>query len=281
MTNLCASDQIMFSTVRIKNYTKNGEESAGTGFFYNYKDTLFLVTNKHVVENAEKIEFMTVTRDENANVDYHSMAVFSLDEDYLQNKSFGHPSADVDIQVINLNNAPFKCERLNRAPFFTMISDKIVPDKTTLEELFAIEDVVFVGYPNSMWDEVNHLPIVRTGTTASLLTMDFNGQPKFLIDASVFPGSSGSPVFTLNETSYGNRQGGFVVGSRVLFLGVISSVYLRNDMADIEIIPVPTTNKPVALVKQMIDLGVVEKAITVVETVKLCYEKVTSSKKLF
>lgn len=281
MTNKCASDIIIFSTVRIKNYMKNGEESTGTGFFYDYKDAPFLVTNKHVLENAEKIEFMTVTRDENANVDYHSMAVFSLDEDYLQNKSFGHPSADVDIQAIYMNNVPFKRERPNRKPLVFSISDDIVPDKTKLEELFAIEDVVFVGYPNSMWDEVNHLPIVRTGTTASLLTMDFNGQPKFLIDASVFPGSSGSPVFILNETFYGNRQGNLVMGSRVLFLGVISSVYLRNDMADIEIIPVPTTNKPVARVKQMIDLGVVEKAITVVETVKLCYEKVTSSKKLF
>lgn len=281
MTNECLSDQIMFSTARIKNYMKNGEESTGTGFFYKYKDTLFLVTNKHVLENAEKIEFMTVTQDENANVDYHSMTATSLDEDYLQNKSFGHPSADVDIQAIYMSNAPFMREIPNREPLVFTISDKIVPDKTKLEELFAIEDVVFVGYPNSMWDKVNHLPIVRTGTTASLLKMDFNGQPKFLIDASVFPGSSGSPVFILNETFYGNRQGDFVVGSRVLFLGVISSVYVRNDMADIEIIPVPTTNKPVARVKQMIDLGVVEKARTVVETVELCYEKVTSSKKLF
>mgnify|MGYP003291781313 CR=1 FL=1 len=45
------------------------------------------------------------------------------------------------------------------------------------------------------YDKKNNLPLVRTGTIASHPRKDFNGLPQFVIDAQVFPGSSGSPVF--------------------------------------------------------------------------------------
>lgn len=277
MINKRPSDLIIFSTVRIENYMKNGEISYGTGFFYGFNDLIFLVTNKHVLKDAEYIQFKVFTEDENRELDYQFMATMRLYEDDLQQRSCGHPSEEVDIQVINLNSICIKFDTPNRGIFCPVISANLIPDQTALENLFAIEHIVFVGYPNAMWDDVNHLPIVRTGTTASLLTKDFDGKPKFLIDASVFPGSSGSPVFIIDESWYSDRTGIFPGQTRLFFLGVVSGVYLRRNMADIEIIPVPTTNKPVALFDQMIDLGIVEKASTVVETVELCYNKITQN----
>lgn len=277
MINKRPSDLIIFSTVRIENYMKNGEISYGTGFFYGFKDVGFLVTNKHVLKDAKYIEFKVFTQNEKGDVDYNSMATMRLYEDDLQKKSCGHPSEEVDIQAIALDNVLINYGTGNKVPYTPLISAKLIPDQTALENLFAIEHIVFVGYPNAMWDNVNHLPIVRTGTTASLLTKDFDGKPKFLIDASVFPGSSGSPVFIIDESWYGDRTGTFPGQTRLFFLGVVSGVYSKRNIADIEIIPVPTTNKPVALVKQVLDLGVVEKATTVVETVELCYNKITQN----
>jgi len=59
------------------------------------------------------------------------------------------------------------------------------------------------------------------------MTVDYLGLPAFLIDAAVFPGSSGSPVFLLDRGMYQNRTGGTVVGSRVMLLGVLAQYYSR------------------------------------------------------
>ena len=47
-------------------------------------------------------------------------------------------------------------------------------------------DVLFVGYPNDFYDELNNLPLVRKGTLASMPNIDFNGKGQIAIDAQVF-----------------------------------------------------------------------------------------------
>lgn len=276
MNNERASDKMVFCTTRIIAYRNRNDSyaDAGTGFFYTYKDRIYLVTNKHVLANAEIVEFKVVTQDKNGKLDYGSLATTRLDKDLLQKRSCGHPSKNVDIQVIDLMGCDIDIREPDRVAYFCPIDESLIPDQKGLEDLFAIERVVFVGYPNSMWDEVNHLPIIRSGTTASLLTIDFNGEPKFLIDASVFPGSSGSPVFINDDSWYSNRRGVRIGVPRMLFLGVISGVYIESETEDIEIVPAPTTNKFSSSSTPVIDLGIVEKAKTVQETVELCYNKI-------
>lgn len=268
-----ASDKMVFCTTRISVYTHDGRMTSGTGFFYTYKNCDYLVTNKHVLKNAEKVEFKLFTKDKNGKLDYGTLATLQLDSDFLQKKSCGHPSKNVDIQVVDLVGCQIYREP-DRDIIFSSINENLIPDQKGLEDLFSIERIAFVGYPNFMWDEVNHLPIIRTGTTASLLTIDFNGEPKFLIDASVFPGSSGSPVFINDDSWYSDRKGSYFKGPRTLFLGVISGVYIEKKPMEIEIIPAPTTNTSVPLLEQVLNLGVVEKAKTVQETVELCYNKI-------
>jgi hypothetical protein len=110
------------------------------------------------------------------------------------------------------------------------------------------------------------MPIARRGTTATPLQIDYAGAPTFLVDASVFPGSSGSPVFICNSGGYPSRSG-FVVGTRVLFLGVIAEVAVREEHGQIDFVSIPTAEVPIVRTQQMIDLGVVYKSSTVLDTV--------------
>lgn len=121
------------------------------------------------------------------------------------------------------------------------------------------------GYPSGIYDRQNLIPIIRRGTTATPAYLDYNGTPTFLIDASVFPGSSGSPVLIVNEGSY-RRGNELVIGSRTLFLGVVSSVLVRYETGAIEVVDIPTAYTPVIRTPQMIDLGLVFKYSAVVET---------------
>ena len=63
------------------------------------------------------------------------------------------------------------------------------------EKVALGSDVLFIGFPNDRYDFVNNLPLIRKGTLASMPNLDFNGRGEIVIDAQVFRGSSGSPVF--------------------------------------------------------------------------------------
>jgi len=104
---------------------------------------------------------------------------------------------------------------------------------------------VFLGYPNDIWDDVNNLPVTRRGITATPLAVDFRGRKQFLIDASGFPGSSGCPVFILKSGSYNTWSGGLVLGNKLAFLGIVSSVFYRREEGKIEMAEVPTAMVPV------------------------------------
>ena len=98
--------------------------------------------------------------------------------------------------------------------------------------------------------------------------MDFENTPCFLIDASVFGGSSGSPVFVLNQGIYHSKSGTTHIASRCLFVGVVASVFFRRDFNQIVSVPIPTAAQPMVEQKAMVDLGIVYKARTVVEAVE-------------
>lgn len=182
---------------------------------------------------------------------------------------FGHPDQNVDISICPLVPLlEFMRQQHGIDPFYRAVDTSMIPNEEQNRKLDAIEPVTFVGYPNGVWDSKNLLPVARRGTTASPIEVDFEGTPCFLIDASVFGGSSGSPVFILNQGSFATNEGGIVIGSRFLFVGVIAAVFFRTHLNQIIPVPIPTQVQPMAQQQEMIDLGIVFKARTVVETIE-------------
>lgn len=157
-------------------------------------------------------------------------------------------------------------EDTGQAAYYMAIGDDLLPTPEQSKDMDAVEQVVFVGYPNGIYDTKNLLPIIRRGTTATPFQIDYEGQPVFLIDASVFPGSSGSPVFI---AEFGGHvvQGGLLYDGRLLFLGIIAEVAVREERGRIDFEPIPTAKVPVVKTSQMIDLGVVYKSSAVQEAV--------------
>jgi S1-C subfamily serine protease len=262
-------EQLLFSTVRIEALLSNGTAATGTAFAFSYKwdskEGVFLVTNKHVVEGASAIRFFFTEGQNHQPQIGHRLDVQIVEPGKLCHP---HPDKGTDITVIPI--VPILQEFVNRGKevFFRSISQALIPTQGQLDELDALQQVVFIGYPSGIFDKTNLLPIIRRGTTATPLSIDYCGEPKFLLDASVFPGSSGSPVFLYDAGTYLTRQGGTVIGSRVFFLGVIAEVLYQDQMGRIEFQAAPTTQIPVAKTPQMIDLGVAYKARTVVEAVQ-------------
>jgi hypothetical protein len=113
-------------------------------------------------------------------------------------------------------------------------------------DLLPGAEVWFVGYPENRFDTAHNLPLLRRGYIASIPTVDFNRKPQFVIDAQVFPGSSGSPVFVF-------------LGGQYRLVGVVSQTMIRNE--ELQALP---TGIGLAI-EQVLGLGMVIKAQQVVD----------------
>ncbi len=264
--------QLLFSTLRIEASTLKGL-AVGTSFITLYqsdsKQYLFIVTNKHVLQDATVVKFFFTTSDGTKPLIGDR---FDIEISDFGKLCFGHPSSEIDIAVVPLVPILDEIGKQGQKVYFKSIPLSLVPTREQEESLTALEEVIFIGYPNSIYDTKNLLPIIRKGTTATPISMDYEGKPVFLIDASVFPGSSGSPVMIYNQGSYATPQG-ITIGTRIHFLGLISQVLIREEQGTISFAPTPTLQGPVVRTTQMIDLGVVLKGRVVVETIEALLRK--------
>jgi hypothetical protein len=266
------AEQLFFTTVRIETITMDGKSGLGTGFFFEHKiediSHSVVVTNKHVVMGMREGQLSFLKRKDDLPSLGNGFPLHISPNDW-QEQWFGHPDKDIDIAIFPLPPL-LQFAKLQHGCdlFLRCINSSMIPNEQQIEELDAIESVTFIGYPDGIWDKKNLLPVARRGTTASPIEVDFNGMPHFIIDASVFGGSSGSPVFILNQGSYGTKNGGVAIGSRFMFVGVITAVFFRTNLNQIVSVPIPTQVRPMAQYEEKLNLGVVIKARTVVETLE-------------
>lgn len=223
--------QLLFTTVHLWVENTDGSKNTGTGFIYTVDSKRegstipFLVTNNHVTKNAARVlvEFI-----EAKNEKPNREGKIRVEIDGTQFKLFVKAGSDLVILPI----APIinQFQTVGKQIFYRTIAPNMVPEKKVIDELGAIEEVTFIGYPSGIYDHKNSAPLVRKGITSSPLWNDFKGERCFLIDAGVFPGSSGSPVFIYNQGSYATNDG-ITIGTRLLFIGIISETIIRQDGA--------------------------------------------------
>jgi len=261
--NLSVTEKMAYSTVRIECETTTGELATGTGFFYGFAGSddvhiPVIVTNKHVIADAARGKFhLTIADIEGNPIDgQHFACVF----DNFESRWIPHPDKNVDLCVMPFAPLLRKTEKDNKTFFFQALDKSLIPKQQELDQLTQMEEVVMIGYPNGIWDQINNMPIFRKGITATHPRLPWNGKQEFLIDAACFPGSSGSPVFLLNLGSYPARDGGVVIGSRIKLLGILYAGPQHTVTGEIEVVAVPTHQRPISISQIPNNLGIVIRA---------------------
>jgi hypothetical protein len=271
MEPVSIAENLFFNTVRIETKNEKKEPFIATSFIVEIKieerKYVFLVTNKHVIDGMKSGSFYFILEDDKGKPLLGRGYKLDVAQDF-EKEWFGNPNPQIDVAVCPLQQLFEKYKPADKKPYIATIPPYIFPSEEMLKELDALEEIVFVGYPKGLWDTANLLPIIRKGITASPVCLDFQGQPQFLVDASVFPGSSGSPVFIYNVGWYYKKPREVVLKNRLIFLGVLSGGYFQKDKNEIVILE-EATKTPFAVSKQMINLGIVFKSSTIIETIEI------------
>lgn len=265
MGKMSLSEMMTYSTVLINCKYSNGAVGCGTGFIIalcHNKETgdciPVLVTNNHVVENSTETTFVFCKADAAGNpIDTESFKFT-----YQGNSWIHHPDKDVDLCCLPLGLALNELEKTDTKIYFIPLETAIIPSKEQLENLTAMEDVVMVGYPIGLSDTYNNKPIIRRGITSTHPKKDYQGKKETLLDISSYPGSSGSPVFILNQGAFPTSDG-LSIGSRVLFLGVLYCGPQLNARGVLQFVNLPNAPAPVTPIP--INLGVMIKAERILE----------------
>lgn len=235
-TEIQLLNQLQLCTTLITNQTTNSGTKKGTGFFFSYTDSAMdnywyptLVTNRHVIENADMINFsLTMASADGTPMIGKTMSiVHPCVQDYL----IMHPTEDLAILLLT----PFIKDILPLIAYRSLPYDMILP-RDRLNFINVAHDVIMIGYPLSLQDESHKFPIFRRGMTATNPATNFNDRPEFIIDIGCFPGSSGSPIFAYSEQLLGlTDNGAGIYGKTFAFLGIQQSAFIYNSEGALEL----------------------------------------------
>lgn len=264
------SEKLMFSTIRLETL-----KGTGTGFFFNFKikDRVYstIITNKHVVNYnpKETVKFL-LHLSKNGSVSKENFEV-TLDTEWIF-----HPNHEIDLCFCFFNPIVEKIKsEYEKEVFYIPIEQNLVYDKVQLKDLSALETVVMVGYPNGLWDKENNFPLFRTGVTSSHPGFNFNQAGVGVVDMACFPGSSGSPIFILNENGFSDKKGNTYLGqSRLIFLGILFAGPTMTANGDVIIEKIPVSQKIISRTNTMINLGYYVKSYEIDQLKKIIIELV-------
>ena len=183
--------------------------SSATGFWCNFKNQIFFVTNWHVVsgrnfETNKPVDTKTCAlpgeliihghaKQDHATHQPYELTIDLFDENNQPNWQ-EHPQygSKVDVVAINVNS-----DKLNGYNIFCVDIDSELEKNVVLN----VMDQAFVtGYPLEASTTPNKFPIYKSGIIASE-PMVFNSEPRFYIDGKTKKGYSGSPVVLKQVTA--------------------------------------------------------------------------------
>jgi len=189
----------------------------GTGFITEYENFNILVTCKHVVFDKEQKNYIpnlyTSFNQKDGTLGRRSLEALKND---LGINWFFHKNPEIDLAIMpfGIDQTKDDIKRMGKDLF-----EKI-------DDLAAGEEIFFLGFPAlGIKMDKNIKPIVRSGIIALI-----QDDKTFLIDANVFPGNSGSPVFLKPSVmDFQTNTLGQIRPAK--FIGIINSYLPYHDVA--------------------------------------------------
>jgi len=153
--------------------------------------TVYLVTNRHVVQDQELLYLRFNPREAMPAREYGL-------EFSEESPPIFHPDQDIDLAIVRINP---KILRADGIQFMYFCSDIHIGSRKILEDLGITEgDFGYIlGFPMGIIGGERNFVIVRQGVIARIRDYLAGLSKEILMDCMVFPGNSGGPVVTKPE----------------------------------------------------------------------------------
>lgn len=253
-------DKIVRSTVQVASWSNAGMQSTGSGALLQIhpdpdnadRVALVVVTNRHVVAGAARIAYWLPGAQHGSKIRV----------DVQLSGILFHPDQHIDLAILPVPE-PVARKDFHRG---TIISDRDVYSNQKMDRLNSIENIVMIGYPNGIVDNLDSYPISRRGVTATPPFADYNSNPDFMVDCACFPGSSGSPIFLLDQGQYVDKENNLLLGqTRVGLLGFLYAGPVMTQTGEIVRHEPPLSHSDMVKMPMMLNLGICVKAYKLFE----------------
>lgn len=204
------------------------------------KAKVYLVTNRHLLPpegQAKDIQLRLVVRQNNgaSKIEEISVPIVGNDGKYLPSVRL-HRDPATDVAVVNIATAAFGSkfqsliEAIQTGKYLN--SSMLMPTQKMRAEGIGVGSQVYIlGYPAAIFDPRNVSPVLRVGVISTDPLEGFNFNPElrrsmsfpehingFLLDANIYPGSSGSLVVLSSENCGCSKA----PAARPYILGIVS-----------------------------------------------------------
>ena len=186
------AESLLLTATPIKTFLQNQHLTNASGFFFENKSHLFLVTSRHVLFDdpsnhvPDRIEIEIHTDPINlADSIGFSILLYNYGKSVWRQGTDSAGEIDVAVVEIERNNLP------ENSVYCSFTPDHLLE---SLDEIQVGSSMLIVGFPLGFHDSLHHLPIVRHAVNASSLELRFKGSGYFLTDARTHRGTSGASV---------------------------------------------------------------------------------------
>jgi hypothetical protein len=162
------------------------------------KNFAAIVTNRHVVENIDCGIFSAT--DNNLALNEPFLRGLNIRINNFSEEWQFHPDNNVDLAVMPLSSLVRECiKQYKKKPFFTKIDFSTIPKTEEWKNYIPTEEILMIGYPEGLSDDINNLPFYKKGITSTPLYINYKSNENFIVNVPGYSGSSGSPIFLIDE----------------------------------------------------------------------------------
>lgn len=193
------AESLLFTTARVTTFDGQRLLTGATGFFFARSKRLFLVTSRHVLQDAPSGH-----RPNRIEVEFHvdpidlrrtaTLSIWLFKNGISMWRQGADSAGDIDVGVIEMDRSSLPdCAHISCFTSAHLQSE--------LSEVEVGTGLLVVGFPLGFHDTMHRLPVVRHAVIASAFGIRFQGQGYFLTDARTHRGTSGAPVVMRDAAS--------------------------------------------------------------------------------
>jgi hypothetical protein len=177
-----------------------------------------IITTKTAIAAAQSVTFFFLDADTAGLPVYGNLRPVTIARKELA--ILFHPDSEVDLAMILINPIMDYLQKQKIRISYHNLDESLIPNDSVMNTLNVIDDLLMIGHPAGVRPELNGVPFVKKGVSATPMFLDYQNKKEFIADIPVYDGASGAPVVLYLPLNHSNRYDQRTPTQKVLLVGI-------------------------------------------------------------